>query len=231
MIRWPATELDPTSIPAMRDTILQFDAAAPHDHAPRSYPGYPRTPLPRATRRSSLDDALAGRRSPRALGRELPGADELGRIMGLAHGVCADGGRGPVPSAGGLQAIELYVGVLAPGWLAAGMYHYDRADHALAKIADGFDPMHVPSLITVEGGALVWVIAGDGARVAAKYGPRGMRFLLLEAGHLMQNLCLACVDAGFATVPFGGFCERLLARALSLPPTDEVLYAGLCGRA
>jgi len=232
MIRWPATELDPTSFPAWREAIARFEDAGPPDHTPRSYPGTPRWTLPRAKRRwrSSLERALAGRRSYRALGRELPTASELGRICELAHGVCGDAGRGPVPSAGGLQALELYLAVLEPGWLPAGVYHYDRAGHALAGIAGAIDLACVPSLITVSGGALVWMIVGDGARVSAKYGPRGLRFLLLEAGHLMQNLCLVAADVGLATVPLGGFFERPLARALQLPPTDEVLYAGVCGR-
>ena len=53
--------------------------------------------------------------------------------------------------------------------------------------------------------------------------------LLLEAGHLMQNLCLASVSLGLATVPLGGFFEQDLARAFALPATDRVLYIGLCG--
>ena len=74
------------------------------------------------------------------------------------------------------------------------------------------------------------LIIGDGARTRAKYGARGLRFLLLEGGHLMQNLCLIAADAGLATVPLGGFFEQPLARALQLPTTDEVLYTGVCGR-
>lgn len=232
MIRWPATELDPTTLPAWREAIGRFDDADPVDHAPRSYPGYPRWQLPPVKRRwrSSLDRALTGRRSYRMLGHELPTAHQLGRICGLAHGVCGDAGRGPVPSAGGLQALELYLAVLTPSWLPAGVYHYDRAAHALAGIADLLDPDQLPSLITVSGGALIWLVVGDGARASAKYGARGLRFLLVEAGHLMQNLCLVSADTGLATVPLGGFFERPLARALQLPPTDEVLYAGICGR-
>ena len=231
MIRWPATELDATSFPAWRDAITAFDAEPPA-HAPRTYPGYPRWPLPRVSRRwrSSLDRALLGRRSARALGPTLSTARELGRICALAHGITGDAGRGPVPSAGGLQALELYAAVKEPGWLPAGVYHYDRAEHALAGVADPLEPSLVPALITVEGGALIWLIVGDGARVSAKYGERGLRFLLLEAGHLMQNLCVVGADAGLSTVPLGGFFERPLAHALRLPATDEVLYAGVCGR-
>lgn len=232
MTRWPASELDPTSFPAWREAVARFDEAETPEHAPRSYPGYPRWPLPppRKHWRSSLDRALGCRRSSRQLGCELPTARELGRLLGLAHGVTGDAGRGPVPSAGGLQALELYLAVLAPGWLPAGVYHYDRAAHALAGITSSFDRDLVPALFTVDGGALVWLIVGDAARVTAKYGTRGLRFLLLEAGHLMQNLCLIGADTGIATVPLGGFFERPLAAVLQLPPGDELLYAGVSGR-
>jgi nitroreductase len=53
--------------------------------------------------------------------------------------------------------------------------------------------------------------------------------LLLEAGHLMQNLCLLSQSLGLTTVPLGGFFERELARRLTLLESDEVLYAGVCG--
>jgi SagB-type dehydrogenase family enzyme len=123
---------------------------------------------------------------------------------------------------------------LTAGWLPAGVYHYDRGGHALAQLAAGADRAdwlgRVPSLAVVEGGALLWVLVGDGERVAGKYGARGWRFLLLEAGHLMQNLCLMSWRLGWATLPLGGFFEQEVARALALPAEDAVLYLGVCGK-
>jgi SagB-type dehydrogenase family enzyme len=231
-----ARDLDETSFPAWRDAIARHDADA-IVHEPRAYPGYPRHALPRARwrLRSSLERALAARRSARSLALDLPAPAQLGRIVDLAHRARHADGRGAVPSAGGLHALELYAIVLADGWLPAGLYHYDRVDHALARVAPAADRGTcerelVPSLATVDGGALAWVIVGDRACVAARYTDRAGKFLLLEAGHLMQNLCLACADIGLATVPLGGFFERALARAFQLPATDDVLYVGLCGR-
>jgi SagB-type dehydrogenase family enzyme len=152
----------------------------------------------------------------------------------FSHGVSASVGRGPTPSAGSLQAIELYCVNFIEGWLPAGLYHYDRATHALAQLTAGAERNAwikiVPSLQTVAGGSFLWIIVGDGARVSAKYGSRGLRFLLLEAGHLMQNLCLMSQRLGWSTLPLGGFFERDIARALTLPPDDGVLYAGVCGK-
>ncbi len=76
---------------------------------------------------------------------------------------------------------------------------------------------------------MLWVLVGDVARVAVKYGDRAGRFLLLEAGHLMQTLCLLSVSLGLGTVPLGGCFEREVSRQLVLPSTDAVLYVGTCG--
>jgi SagB-type dehydrogenase family enzyme len=228
------TELDRARWPEIRDCILRFD---PHEKPadPRGYPGYPRWPLDRVRQRlfPSLDRALAARRSAHALTNALPSRRALGRLLQYAHGVTDDGGRGPVPSAGNLQALELYLVVLQRDWLPAGLYHYDRAGHALAQIAADADRASwqamVPSLGLVDGGALLWVLVGDDERARAKYGARGLRFLLLEAGHLMQNLCLMSASLGLATVPLGGFFESDIARAFQLPASAVVLYLGVCG--
>jgi SagB-type dehydrogenase family enzyme len=229
------TELDRTTWPEFRDQMLDFapDQAAAE---PRSYPGYPRWPLARCRPRAwpALETTLWRRRSAATLATDLPSRGQLSRLLQFSHGVSAAVGRGPTPSAGSLQALELYGVNFADGWLPAGLYHYDRAAHALAQLAIGAERAAwikiAPSLQTVAGGSLLWIIVGDGARVSAKYGSRGWRFLLLEAGHLMQNLCLLSQRLGWTTLPLGGFFERDIARAFTLPPDDAVLYAGVCGK-
>jgi hypothetical protein len=67
--------------------------------------------------------------------------------------------------------------------------------------------------------------------VAVRYGDRAGRFLLLEAGHLMQSLCLLSAAQGLCTVPLGGVFESEITRQFTLPATDAVLYAGACGAA
>ena len=226
-------ELDETSFPAWRDAVA---AHASGDSEPRSYPGYPRHVLPPHKPRRfamTLERALDDRRSATRLGTALPDEPVLGRILALAHGITADHARGPTPSAGGLQALELYLASWSIGWLSTGWYHYDRRAHALARIVDGATrdsvAAIVPSLVPLTGGALAWIVAGDHERVRARYTTRAERFLLLEAGHLMQNLCLASTSQDVCTVPLGGFFERAIARTLQLPRTDRVLVAGALG--
>lgn len=227
------TELDRTNWPEIRDQILQFEHSESLSE-PRSYPGYSRWPLDRVGARlwPPVDRVLRARRSLRRLGTDLPARKTLSRLLFFAHGVHETLSRGPVPSSGGLQSLELYLVNFSPGWLPAGLYHYDRPGHHLAQLTAGADRCHwqtiVPSLMLFEGGAMLWVLVGDGARIGKKYGPRGNRFLLLEAGHLMQNLCLLSASLGLSTVPLGGFFEKEIANAFTLPSTDLVLYLGIC---
>lgn len=251
----PPLELDATTYPEWRDGILAAEASgAAMPGEPRSYPGYPRVPLDRVRPRRfcSLDRVLAHRRCQRELSGILPSRSALSRLLQTSHGITGSLNAGPVPSAGGLQALELYLVVLESvakgdwtpgsegsspllqrGWLPSGIYHYDRVGHHLSELKKGATRAdwqeRVPSLELVQGGSLLWLIIGDGERVARKYGERAMRFLLQESGHLMQNLCLVAASLGLVTVPLGGYFERAVGRKLQLLASDWVLYVGICG--
>jgi len=230
------TEMDRTTWPEFRDQVQAFVAAEAVSR-PRSYPGYPNWPLERCRPRlwPALEPTLWSRRSAMKLTADLPPRRQLSRLLQFSHGVSGGFHRGPTPSAGGLQALELFLVNFTDGWLPPGLYHYGRSEHCLAQIVAGAERdawgAMAPSLNLLAGGALLWVVVGDSARVAEKYGERGLRFLILEAGHLMQNLCLMSQRLGYSTVPLGGFFERDIAHAFLLPPDDVVLNAGACGRA
>src|SRR3954453_20183782 len=104
------SELDRPSFPEFRDRALRGEEEGLPSE-PRSYPGYPHWPLDRLRPRlwPALDRVLAARRSVQVLGCELPSRRTLRRIFQSAPPVNAARGRGPVPSAGGLQALELYL--------------------------------------------------------------------------------------------------------------------------
>jgi SagB-type dehydrogenase family enzyme len=228
------SELDRTSYPELRDRIVAFEQE-PRAHETRSYPGYPQVALDRSRPRPlvALEKTLVARRSVRRLGREVPSKKVLGRLLQYAHGVCAGEGRGPAPSSGGLQSVELYAAAFEASWLPSGVHHYDRKAHCLSQVVKGADRERwkalVPSMGQAEGGALLWILVGDGGRIGEKYGDRGGRFLLLEAGHVMQNLCLMSASLKLSTVPLGGALEPEIAQELGLADTDAVLYTALCG--
>lgn len=228
------TELDRTSYPEFRDRILEFERETPKVEL-RSYPGYPKLPLVRCRPRPlvGLDKTLMSRRSFRRLGADLLSKRDLGRLLQFAHGISGREGRGPAPSSGGLQSVEVYLATFESSWLPRGIHHYDRAGHHLSRVTDEADRGRwrslVPSLDLVDGGAVLWILAGDASRAEAKYGDRAGRFLLLEAGHVMQDLCLVSASLGWSLLPLGGALEPEIAKELRLPPGDAVLYVGLGG--
>ena len=66
----------------------------------------------------------------------------------------------------------------------------------------------------------------------AKYGERGYRILLLDAGHLAENVLLTAAALNLSACPLAGFFDDRLARTLELNPTEEpVLYAITIGNA
>jgi SagB-type dehydrogenase family enzyme len=53
-------------------------------------------------------------------------------------------------------------------------------------------------------------------RSTFKYGERGYRFVLLEAGHVAQNLSLTACALGMGCVNIGGFFDRKVDELLEL---------------
>jgi SagB-type dehydrogenase family enzyme len=235
MPRSQYADLDRTTWPEVREQILDFTHDGPLGE-PRVYPGYPCWPLIRCRPRpwQSLEKILWTRRCVTNLKTQLPDPATLSRVLQFSHGITAENGRGPTPSAGSLQAIELYLVNFTTGWLPTGAYHYDRGGHSLAQLVAGAERdawrAIAPSFQAFDGGALLWIIVGDTARVRQKYADRAERFLMLEAGHLMQNLCLMSHRVGWTTVPLGAFFEHDIGRALALPTGDTVMYTGLLGK-
>lgn len=226
------SELSESTFPRFRDDLLAHEAV---QHSHRSHPGVERIELPRPRARLTVgfDRIALQRRTHRVLGARTPSLAKLGRLLYLGHGASGPDGRGPAPSAGHLQPIELYAFFFGEGTVAHGAYHYDRAAHGLSRIAEPATRDELaeiaPSFGQVEGGSALLVLVGDTVEVDVKYGVRAPRFLLLEAGHVMQALALAATSVGCALTPLGGVLEPELARRLTLPSTDAVLYCALLG--
>jgi SagB-type dehydrogenase family enzyme len=134
-----------------------------------------------------------------------------------------------VPSAGALYPLEAYVVAAAVGGLEPGVYHYDPFRHRLAllgpaRFSDLRETMVDPSLADVA--AALIVVTGVFWRTRFKYGPRGYRFALLEAGHLMQNAVLAATDLDLVSLPLGGFHDALVDDLVGVDGLNEAtLYA------
>jgi len=198
------------------------------------------TALPAPTP-SPLAGLILRRRSARAFaGRPLPLA-AVSALASATYGVVElapmPGGaflRRAVPSAGGLYPLELFVFLQRVEGLADGLYHYDVRGHALSPLRPGWPAEALRSVFLtypfVRDANLVVCFAAAFPRAQKKYGPRGYRYVLLEAGHAAQNLCLAAAEHGLGSLCMGGFMDGGLNRLLGLDPrTEGVVYAVAVG--
>ena len=139
-----------------------------------------------------------------------------------------------MPSGGGLYPLEIYIFLKRVAGLEDGLYHYDVVGHALELISAGDkSELLAADFYTfpfMENANLVFCLVADFPRTQKKYGPRGYRYILLEAGHSAQNICLAATELGLGSLCMGGFVNSQLNRMLDLEPTREgVVYAGAVG--
>jgi SagB-type dehydrogenase family enzyme len=74
------------------------------------------------------------------------------------------------------------------------------------------------------------VVTGCFWRSRFKYGLRGYRFVLLEAGHVVQNACLMAAALRLSALPLGGFYDRSFDELVGADGLDEAsVYALMLG--
>jgi SagB-type dehydrogenase family enzyme len=209
--------------PALQQTVAR--ASYTRDHVPG-------TELPAvALGRTPLSDALNARRSGTPKEARPLSKAALGSLLGAAYR--SEVAARPVPSAGALYPLELYVVALDVEDVDAGVHHYNPYRHRLEAVrradrADVARALVEPAL--VDSAAALVVLTAMFWRSRFKYGLRGYRFALLEAGHVMQNAVLTAAAIGVEARPLGGYYDRLLDALVGADSLDEAsVYALLLG--
>jgi SagB-type dehydrogenase family enzyme len=141
-----------------------------------------------------------------------------------------------VPSAGGLFPLEVYVHVREVKGVIDGIYHYNLRDHALELLRPGNRFAELDQALIsapfILGANLIFFLGAVFTRTQKKYGPRGYRYLLLEAGHVAQNLCLVATEHKLSSLCMGGYFDSMLNRFLELDGVEEaIVYSVAVGYA
>lgn len=204
----------------------------------------PAAPLTRlaAPPDTALNQMLVRRGSCRRFAETAIGLDALAAVLHAGYGVTGhdhwdrvEFATRTVPSGGALYPLELTVIARRVEGLAPGVYHYLPDQHALEEVLKADLPGALLSYLFMgqssltDAPALV-VMSAVWGRSLMKYGDRGYRYMLLEAGHAMQNLNLACPDVGLESCNIGGFFDQELAALLRMDIEVETpLYACALG--
>lgn len=191
----------------------------------------------------SLRQTITSRRSQRSFAAEGLTLSELSAILRLSYGITGElptpgGGRQPLraaPSAGALYAAEMYVSVRDVRGLDAGIYHFEVPDDQLALLRSGDVSERLAEVCCGQDYALkaaaTVLISGVVERTTRKYGDRGYRYVLLDVGHLGQNLYLSGTALGLSITTTCGFYDDAAADLLGIEGSDEpVFYVGFIGR-
>lgn len=93
--------------------------------------------------------------------------------------------------------------------LVRGVYHYFPKDHLLELIKRGDFSHQLAHASLGQGfvskGAFTIVFSAVFRRNMAKYGHRGLRYILLDAGHIAQNMIIAGEALSIGSCPVGAF--------------------------
>ncbi|MGP0565482.1 SagB/ThcOx family dehydrogenase [Nitrospina sp. 32_T5] len=190
-----------------------------------------------------FDETIATRRSIRDFGEEPLSLREFSKIMHQSYGIT---GQMPIPgggvqtlrsapSGGGLYPAEIYLAVRRVESIEPGIYHYNVPHHELELLVPG-DPTDAAyeaccNQEHVKRAGVVVMISGVFQRTKRKYGERGYRYVLLDVGHLGQNIYLSCHNLGLAVMTTCGFFDDIANDLLRLDGVDEtMLYVAFLGK-
>lgn len=140
------------------------------------------------------------------------------------------------PSGGSRYPVEAYVLVFRThGDLPTGLYHYNVQDHTLESMcAREFTKEDIRELFIqswMQDVAAVIVLTGVFSRTKTKYGQRGYRYALLEAGHIGQNVYLVSQALDIKCCAVGGTHDVELEQLLDIDGEHEsLLYTLAVGK-
>ncbi|MFP4169199.1 MAG: SagB/ThcOx family dehydrogenase [Desulfonatronovibrionaceae bacterium] len=187
---------------------------------------------------ADLWETLGKRRSERRFTeKEAPDLQSVANLLWAAQGTTSFRGSIPLraaPSAGALYPVETYVIASAVTDLSPGIYHLNAKEFCLQR-QSGLDKATDLAGIAmgqrfVAQAPMLFAFTAIFRRNMHKYGHRGLRYILLDAGHICQNLLLAATGLGFKACPVAAFFDEPLNELLRIDGEEEAaLYLTAVG--
>ena len=210
----------------------------PYDPAAR------RVALPQRAAWQSIGDisvvqAIAQRESRRAYSGTPLTIEELSFLLWATQGVRAVSRRfalRTVPSAGARHAFETYLAVLNGTGLDSGLYRYLPLEHELVfECGDPDLGAHVARAALGQSfaaaAAVVFIWTALPARMEWRYGAASYKVLAIDAGHVCQNLYLACEAVGAGTCAIAAYDQAAADCLVRVDGQDEfVVYMAPVGK-
>ncbi len=187
-----------------------------------------------------LRSAIDRRRSRRRFLDEPLTLEEISFLLWATQGIQqtlpSGNARRTVPSAGCRHALETYLSVYRVTGLEPGLYRYLPVEHQLlAEYPDDeLNRKIVPATLgqSFTGtAAAVFIWAAVPERMEWRYDIAAHKVILLDAGHVCQNLYLACEAIGAGTCAIAAYDQELMDQLVGVDGSDEmVIYLAPVGK-
>jgi len=189
---------------------------------------------------TDVASAIKNRRSCRKFTYEPLSLAELSFLLWATQGIRQRVNQSTalrnVPSAGARHALETYLGVLHVEGLEPAIYRYLPLEHEILQefqmsdlrgqlVAAALDQSFVGH------SAVVFIWTAIPYRMEWRYGLAAHKVLALDAGHVCQNLYLACEAIGVGTCAVAAYHQPLMDRLIRVDGEDEfVVYLAPVGK-
>jgi SagB-type dehydrogenase family enzyme len=187
-----------------------------------------------------LSSAIDRRQSRRRYLENPLSLEELSFLLwatqGLQQMLPSGSARRTVPSAGCRHALETYLCVFRVTGLEAGLYRYLPVEHQLLVeyLNQELSRKIIPATLgqTFTGtAAAVFVWTAVPYRMEWRYDIAAHKVILLDAGHVCQNLYLACEAIGAGTCAIAAYHQELMDQLVRADGRDEfVIYLAPVGK-
>jgi SagB-type dehydrogenase family enzyme len=178
----------------------------------------------------SLERTIHQRRTIRSFNGKALTLKQLSQLFWSAQGITENRGfKRAAPSAGALYPMDIYgvVGRDCIEKMDAGVYLYEPADHSISLVKEGDFRRDIAiaslSQMWMAHAPLILVITAEYSRITVKYGQRGIRYAMIEAGHIGQNIFLQSQAMGLEAGIVGAFEDQKVIQCMGSKKTHEPL--------
>jgi len=177
-----------------------------------------------------LQTAIAGRKSHRRFTNEPLSLDEMAFLLWATQGIRVElhdaAVLRTVPSAGCRHPFETYLAVLRVHGIDNGMYRYLPLDHAIVHERPIPDlQVRLTTACRGQGfagqAAVTFIWTAVAARTEWRYAEASYKVIALDAGHVCQNLYLACEAVSAGTCAIAAYDQALVDELVGVDGEEE----------
>lgn len=205
----------------------------------KEYPRFEAISLPKnILKLQTLETTLSNRKSSRIFDvKEFLSLQELSTILYYGAGIKNNDGiqgkdsreernktRRFYPSGGARYPLEIYAAIKRVSGVTPGIYHYSVARHSLERLLgkkhlkESDDTLGYP---WAKDASVVFIVTAVWDRNFIKYHDFGYNIILIETGHMVQNLLLVSESLGMHYCPLAGFNNQKMNVLLDIDGEDE----------